>query len=240
MTSRTGGAPGRARRALVAALSVVVLAGLPAGAAAGDPEPAGGAAAPAPAPAADPTPAAGASDVPDLRPYRVAPGDSPSQMYLDALANEGRTFDFDPGGRVTVGFEPRPDDRWPVDGARPQPLTAGLESGVEMAEEAAAPGTAVPPLAPDPSAPAPGAAPAVPDPEPIAAEGASLVTPAEPVVLAPSAVGMRREVYGFLPYWEVADPDHAARLRDPDRTSPTSRSASTPGATCGSGTATAR
>jgi chitinase len=238
MTSRTGGAPGRARRALVAALSVVVLAGLPAGAAAGDPEPVGGAApspletaAPAPhptvppapaadptpaappspvappAPAADPAPAAGASDVPDLRPYRVAPGDAPSQMYLDTVANEGRTFDFDPGGRVTVGFEPRPDDRWPVDGARPQPLTAGLESGVEMAEEATAPGPAVPPLAPDPSAPGPGAAPAAPGPEPIAAEGVSLVTPAERVALAPSAVGMRREVYGFLPYWQVADPD---------------------------------
>ena len=34
---------------------------------------------------------------------------------------------------------------------------------------------------------------------------ASFVAPAEATELAPAAVGMRREVYGFLPYWEVAD-----------------------------------
>ncbi len=221
MFSRTGGAPGRARRVLVAALSVVILAGLPAGVAAGDPERDAPAPTPAPAatpssapvesappaPAVDPASPGDTSGAPDLRAYRVTPGDTPSQMYLDAVANEGRTFDFDPGGRVTVGFQPRADDSWPVGGVRPQPLTAGLESGAEMAEEAAVPEASRPSPAPDLPSPAPDAVPAAPDPTPIPAEGASLVAPVDRGALAPSAVGMRREVYGFLPYWQVADPD---------------------------------
>jgi spore germination protein YaaH/flagellar hook assembly protein FlgD len=61
------------------------------------------------------------------------------------------------------------------------------------------------------AAPAPAQAPtpgtATPDPSPIPAEGATLVVPSTSAQLAPAAVGMRREVYGFLPYWEVSDTD---------------------------------
>jgi spore germination protein YaaH/flagellar hook assembly protein FlgD len=205
MTSRTG-APGRASRALAAALAVVVLGGLPATATAADP---------AAVPAVD------------LRPYRVSPGDEPSQMYLDTIANESREYAFTPGGRVTVGFEPRADDRWPVDGGAPRSLPAGRESGAEMAGVTADAGSSTPDpgssgpapaaeTAPVESAPppaTPGASGTVPaptvepdsSPTPIPAEGAAFVVPADPAELAPAAVGMRRGVYGFLPYWEVAD-----------------------------------
>jgi len=194
MTSRSTGAPGRVRHALAVTLAAAVLAGLPAGVSAGDP--------------AQPT------RVPDLRAYRVQPGDEPSQMYLDTVANEARSFRFAPGGRVTVAFRPRTDDGWSVGGLAPQALPAGRESGAEMAE---APAGAGPSTSPDPvSAPAPvDASPApaptppdvIPDPAPIPAVGAAFVVPSTAAQLAPAAVGMRREVYGFLPYWEVADTD---------------------------------
>jgi spore germination protein YaaH/flagellar hook assembly protein FlgD len=65
--------------------------------------------------------------------------------------------------------------------------------------------TATPGATPTPSVePAPPVdAPA--GPSPIPAVGTSFVVAPEAAELAPSAVGMRREVHGFLPYWEVAD-----------------------------------
>jgi len=120
MTSRVAGVPEGARRAVLAALAAAVLAGLPAAAAAADPA------------AGRPVPGAG---LPDPAAFVVSPGDAPSQMYEDLLANEGRRFDFDARGM-------------PVD-----PPAAGR------------------------------------------------------IELATAAAGMRREVYGFLPYWQVADPD---------------------------------
>ncbi len=318
MSSRSTGGPGRARRVLVAALAIAMLAGLPPGASAQDPgagvpppiaadpaatldpvatlnpaatpDPAAATAGPAAAPAGpavaqdpaatpglgagpeppaapgSPSPAppaapgspspeppegppAAAGPAPDLQAYRVLPGDAPSQMYLDAVANERRSFDFVPGGRVTVGFHPRADDRWPVDGHAPRDLPAGLVSGSTMAEPSPAPTastpatptdspptqtlaptptpapvpTPAPPLAPTPApapdatptatpAPAPDATPTptpapAPDPSPIPAEGAAFVPPGTDAGLTPAAVGMRREVHGFLPYWQVSDPN---------------------------------
>ncbi|MFH1475428.1 MAG: glycosyl hydrolase family 18 protein [Chloroflexota bacterium] len=188
MTSRSTSAPGRVRHALAVSLAALVLAGLPAIASAGDP--------------------AQPARVPDLRPYRVQPGDEPSQMYLDTAANEHRSFRFTPGDRVTVGFRPRADDRWPVGGHAPRALPAGRESGAEMAESPSAP--VEPPPVPDATpgpAPTPLPPDTMPDATPIPAEGAMLVVPSGSPGLAPAAVGMRREVYGFLPYWEVADSD---------------------------------
>ncbi len=196
MTSRSSSAPGRLRRALAVTFAAVVLAGLPAGASAVDPAP--------------PT------DVPDLRAYRVQAGDEPSQMYLDTAANELRDFQFTPGDRVTVAFRPRTADSWPVGGRAPRALPAGRESGAEMADVSAGPADLAP--LPPGAEPAPvprGAAPApVPTPGaltldtvPIPAEWAALVVASSPADLAPAAAGMRREVYGFLPYWEVADAD---------------------------------
>ncbi len=262
MTSRSVGGPGQARRALAAAVAIAVLAGLPVGVVAQDPgpavqvpptadllaspdplaSPAPVASTPAPPPPADDGPPAGAP-APDLRAYRVQPGDAPSQMYLDTVANEGRSFTFVPGGRVTVGFRPRADDRWPVDGHAPRTLPAGRASGAAMAGSpgpatspapAAAPAPEASPapepsLAPSPSpvgtgdpaptptpmstsapVPDPAADPSPvppPDPTSIPAEGVAFVAPDSTTGLAPAAVGMRREVYGFLPYWEVSDAD---------------------------------
>ena len=223
MTSRPG-LPGRARRAFVAALTLVLLVGLPATAGAAEP-----------APPTDP----GAAPGTEVRARQVRPGDPPSQAYLDTLAAEGRQFAFTPGGRVTVGFSPRADDRWPIGGRAPRPLPAGRRSGAAMAgiaDPAAPPEESPPAAAPTPAGgPTPAEDPAAADPAPdatfaptpipepspsleplppvdapaapapIPAFGTSYVAPAEAAELAPSAVGMRRDVYGFLPYWEVAD-----------------------------------
>jgi spore germination protein YaaH len=187
MTSRSSSAPGRVRRALATALAAVVLGGLPPGASAVDPAP--------------------PSDVPDLRAHRVEPGDEPSQMYLDTVANERREYPFTPGGRVTVAFRPRADDRWSVGGRAPQALPAGRESGAELAEAEASPAGRAP--VPANAAPAPASTPGAltTNTAPIPAERTALVVPSDPAELATAAVGMRREVYGFLPYWEVSDSD---------------------------------
>ncbi len=253
MTSRSAGGPGRARRALAAALAISLLAGLPLGAAAREPdrgarsalppapatsptltqtpvlEPPGGAAAtPGREPADTPAPVSVGVRAPDLRAYRVRPGDEPSQMYVDTVANEARSFAFAPGGRASVGFRPRVDDTWPVDGHAPRALPAGRLSGAAMAGPAdttaggapsaepsgASPSdparAAEPPTTPTPTPTTPSAIPGPSpsgEPSPIPAVGASLVVPGDEAPLAPAAVGMRRDVYGFLPYWEVADAD---------------------------------
>ena len=128
---------------------------------------------------------------------------------------------FEPGGQVTVGFKPRPDDRWLVDGERPRALPAGHASGRQMRDSpqgsvwaAGAPGKS-------------GAAPGHADPQsdepangldetidqPIGPVGAR----AEPAGTSSSGVagsaaaapvtstGLRREIFGFLPYWELSD-----------------------------------
>ncbi|HYM84354.1 MAG TPA: cell wall-binding repeat-containing protein, partial [Candidatus Dormibacteraeota bacterium] len=127
----------------------------------------------------------------------------PTEMYLDAMAHASDRMDFQPGGRVTVGFSPRADDRSLVGGAPARPLPAGRASGRQMlaspqgASDVAGAGTA-------PAAPidAPVDAPAV--------QGAIAAAPAvaslaggSPVVAADAISGLRREVFGFLPYWEV-------------------------------------
>ncbi len=153
-------------------------------------------------------------------------------MYEDLAANASRQYDSSPGARH--GRLPRPRRR-PLAGGwqAPSALAAGRESGRREAG-AAFPGDAPTPP-PDPAPPAgaarrdfdggpatvsreplvavgphasgAAASPAALDPSPIAAEGVSLVVPGAAGPAAPAAAGMRREVYGFLPYWEVADAD---------------------------------
>jgi spore germination protein YaaH len=103
------------------------------------------------------------------------PGAEPSQMYLDLQAHASDPIAFQPGERVTVPFVPRAGDTRSVGGAAPQALPAGRLSGSEMLLENT-PGTS-----PEPSA-------------------GPVVAPR----LRPAASGLRREVYGFLPYWEVS------------------------------------
>ncbi len=104
--------------------------------------------------------------------------------YADWLAHAGDPNAFEPGERVTVGYRPRPSvGAATVDGARPRSLPAGRLSGVEMTEVA---DTAAVGATDGPSAAAsPAAAP-------------------RQILAAPN---LQREVFGFLPYWELTDSD---------------------------------
>jgi spore germination protein YaaH/flagellar hook assembly protein FlgD len=237
MTARPGAA-GHLARTLVAVLALALGSSLPGPVAAGDPsatDPGAGGRAQA---------AEAQAHATDVRSRQLGPGDEPSQAYLDSVAAEGRRFTFEPGGRVTVGFRPRADDRWPVGGEAPRPLPAGRRSGADIARGAdtgaqdppgdAAPPSSTPPVpasppvdapvSPAPPAEAPPAEEVPPTAEPspspdlpppdadagqdgaaIPATVATATAPAAGAEIVPAAAGMRREVYGFLPYWEVSD-----------------------------------
>ena len=148
-------------------------------------------------------------------------GLEPSIQYEQAEEHAGDRTAFAAGGRVTVGFRPRPGDPWPVGGSVPTALPAGrLDGGAIRVQGAAASERAsrtrpsVPPgggasvprgtatlaeidQAAGPAATGTAAAsfgdaldPAASDPT---------VVPAAPISLA----GLRREIFGFLPYWEL-------------------------------------
>ena len=154
------------------------------------------------------------------------------------------------GGRVTVGFTPRPGDPWSVGGGTADDLPAGELDGATLRTSATraasdasdgsdagdAPGTGrtasapdvsgadVTVSAPDGSVDQPGSV-SAPDESvdqpanPGAATDArpaSFITSRESPLLATttdatvSASGLRREVFGFLPYWEL--PSKTLRL----------------------------
>ncbi len=92
---------------------------------------------------------------PDLGPLVTPPSQVPSEMYLDAQQHAADPNTFEPGGRVTVGFQPR--------GSTPDPVAM-----------------------------------------PARAASFAVPAPAAPAPLA--ATTHRRDVYGFLPYWEISDP----------------------------------
>ena len=153
---------------------------------------------------------------PDLSPFVTTPGQGPSEMYLDAQQHAGDPNEFVPGGRVSVGFQPRAGDGSTVGGRAPRALPAGRLSGTQMARDAATtPST-------EPGASIPSATPGsfnvrdvgTSDPVAIPARGTSLAIPAIPPIppipapAASAATGLRRDVYGFLPYWEVSDPSN--------------------------------
>ena len=174
---------------VVAALAAALLVGLPAPVAAGGPPAAGGS-------------RGGASE-----------DAGPSQMYEDAMRHAADPNGFAPGDRVTVGFRPRAGDRWAVGGDVPRALPAGRLSGREMAGVAK---EGDPAAAPDGTPAAGGESAPVDAPAdttlPLPAEGTSFdLTSPEGSTSAAMPAGLRREVYGFLPYWEVAD--DSTRLR---------------------------
>ena len=120
----------------------------------------------------------------------------PTVQYQEAVAHAGDRIPFTAGGRVTVPFKPRSADRWAVGGVRPRELPAGRLSGQAMR----APTPPGPPIRNDPPA-APGDA--------VGAVDAPYVDPASaPMAELAAAVdpgGLKREVFGFLPYWELTD-----------------------------------
>ena len=137
---------------------------------------------------------------------------APSIHYLDSLAHENDRVTFTPGDRVTVGFRPRASDAWAVDGGRPVALPAGSASGNALSRlpDGSAWVGGAPPrsdAASRPAVDAPIDAPAGPS---IAGTSTGYApAPATDAAAAPTAPvspdGLRREVLGFLPYWEVSD-----------------------------------
>ena len=117
----------------------------------------------------------------------------PSVHYRHAEAHAADVIEFEPGARVSVPFRPRADDAWTVDGEPPVALPAGGASGQELRD--GKPGTTS--SLDQPSAPA------------VTGRLASTMGEADVADVESAAVvgpsGLRREVFGFLPYWELAD-----------------------------------
>ena len=63
----------------------------------------------------------------------AAAGQHPSVAYEEAMAHAGDRINFEPGGKVEVGFTPRAGDEWPVDGRAQSALPHGRATGGQMA-----------------------------------------------------------------------------------------------------------
>ena len=124
----------------------------------------------------------------------------PSILYEDAIAHANDRIAFAPGDRVSVSFKPRAGDTWRVGGVAPRTLPSGLASGRALRDVHA-------PEAPQIPADRPAVLPSdVVQADPAlwsSTDGDAVVEPAAVV----SAGGLRREVFGFLPYWEVSASD---------------------------------
>ncbi|HTK44178.1 MAG TPA: glycosyl hydrolase family 18 protein [Patescibacteria group bacterium] len=139
----------------------------------------------------------------------------PSVQYRQAVEHAGDRIDFEPGGLVGIPFRPRAEDDWQVDGARARTLPSGAATGAQI--RAAPDGRTWAARAPeDVAAPwhftgSRGASDALTAATPtvlgdVVPARAAVEPPAGVEVSAPvGASGLRREVFGFLPYWEVAD-----------------------------------
>lgn len=133
-------------------------------------------------------------------PAAIPPHDGlrPTIQYEEAMAHAADKITFAVGERVTVPFRPRKTDRWAVGGVLPQELPAGRLTGKELRN-----GTGASRLKSGPAA-----QPAV---EPVAVEAidAPYLDPASSnsfeLAAAVDPGGLKREVFGFLPYWELTD-----------------------------------
>jgi spore germination protein YaaH len=117
----------------------------------------------------------------------------PSVHYRHAASHAADVIAFEPGERVSVPFRPRADDAWAIDGKPPNALPAGGATGEQM-RDARPDSTA---FLDQPAAPA------------VMGELAATTGDAEGADVDSTAVvgpgGLRREVFGFLPYWELTD-----------------------------------
>ena len=117
----------------------------------------------------------------------------PSIHWEEAQAHANDVLSLPPGDRVTVGFTPRADDAWQIGGDRPRALPAGEASGRALRNLAR--------VTPD--------SPLVDPAEVVDAAPASVATTSAPAPMSlaakVSAKGLRKEVFGFLPYWELTD-----------------------------------
>ena len=120
-----------------------------------------------------------------------------SIMHEQALEHAADPNTFTPGDAVTVPYRPRTGDTTPVDGRAPVALPAGTATGRSMA---ASPQGSI-------WAAADVVRPSVPSAGASGTSGASDGGALPAAQAAPAANVLRREVFGFLPYWEsVAGP----------------------------------
>ncbi len=152
----------------------------------------------APAVASDPFAPAGPDPFATVTPGAMAtvtPGAAlPSTAYEEWLSHANDHVAFTPGDRVTQGFTPRPNDGWAVGGGPPEALPAGLASGKSMAAARQGSTWAA-------------SAPAAPIGQPPGGVGSTtaLADPAQAARAAQNTLaGLRRQVFGFLPYWELS------------------------------------
>ena len=162
------------------------------------------------APGSEPAPATSSAD-------RAAVSEvgrpEPSVVYEQAMAHAADPNTFTAGDRVSTPFSPRSTDHWAVNGHAPTSLPAGRMSGRDMAHSPQ--GSSWAWSASDPSPLAPIATPPPIEPSsapfdadgrgtPVQASSASWTAPATATTDAAAAAGLRRQVFGFLPYWEVS------------------------------------
>ncbi|GAC1663588.1 MAG: hypothetical protein NVS9B8_02860 [Candidatus Limnocylindrales bacterium] len=117
----------------------------------------------------------------------------PSIQFTEAESHAAAQIAFTPGERVAIGFAPRRDDPWTVDGGVPTTLPAGRLDGTGIRGQGPAPAALVD--------------------FPSGGTSAVAVTTASwtiepPVPLSPpdavvSSSGLRREIFGFLPWWQL-------------------------------------
>jgi spore germination protein YaaH/flagellar hook assembly protein FlgD len=125
----------------------------------------------------------------------------PTIQYDEAVAHAADPLVFTPGERVTVPFTPRASDRWPVGGERARALPAGRLSGRDIRDRRAVPSTVAANPADGGNAGTSGGAigrfdvPYIAPGDAVQADLAAAVDPG----------GLKREVFGFLPYWELTD-----------------------------------
>ena len=110
-------------------------------------------------------------------------GLQPTIHYEDAQRHAQDQTEFPAGGRVTVGFSPRESDLASVGGDAPQALPAGRLSGRQIRANGVVPQDAAAPTEVTDTSTA----------------GTS------DLAAAVSPDGLRKEIFGFLPYWELAD-----------------------------------
>ncbi|HET7678364.1 MAG TPA: glycosyl hydrolase family 18 protein [Candidatus Limnocylindrales bacterium] len=140
----------------------------------------------------------------------------PTIHYEDAQRHAADRPDFTPGDAVSVPFRPRRGDRWTVGGELPRALPAARASGRQLERQrngtTKLPAEPVAPAGDGASTQEATAAPVEPpaDADIRLGDGAgrpayertdATVVDATPV----GPTGLHREVFGFLPYWELSD-----------------------------------
>ena len=123
----------------------------------------------------------------------------PTIQYEEAVAHAHDHVAFAPGERVRVAFTPRAGDTWQVGGGSPRALPAGRMTGHAMRAARDVPA---------PPATSPLDRPIAPAADVVAANGAVFNrddgSGGIQLAAAVDPGALRREVFGFLPYWELA------------------------------------